>query len=84
MVKPFKLIFYMDLVLLKTIRSYLNIKTLFKLISLITSYLYENSFEYKVESLLKTIKNINNTTARQLSKRAIKSDNKVRAFISTL
>jgi len=52
--------------------------------SLITSYLYKNSLEYKVESLLKIIKNINNAIVRELSKKVIKSDNKVRALISAL
>ena len=84
MVKLFKLKFYIDLVLLKTIHSYLNVEIFFKLILLATLYLHENSLKYKVESLLKTIKNINNTTVRQLSERAIKSNNKVKALISIL
>ena len=83
-VKLFKLIFYIDPVLLKTIHSYLNIKILFKFILLTTSYLRENSLECKTESLLKIIKNINNATVKQLSERAIKSNNKVRALISIL
>jgi len=74
----------MDPDLLKTIYSYLNVKTPFKLISLATLYLYKNSLKYKVESLLKIIKNINNAIARELSKKAIKSNNKVRALISVL
>jgi hypothetical protein len=74
----------MDLDLLKKIYGYLNVKTPFKLISLITSYLYKNSLECKVESLLKIIKNINNAVARQLSKKVIKSNNKLRALISAL
>ena len=74
----------MDPDLLKTIRSYLNVETPFKLISLATSYLYKNSLECKVESLLKIIKNINNAVARELYKKAKKSDNKVRALISAL
>ena len=83
-VKLFKLKFYVNLVLLKTICSYLNVKIPFKLILLVTSYLCKNSLECKTKSLLKTIKNINDATARQLSKRAIKSNNKVRALISIL
>ena len=74
----------MDLNLLKTIRSYLNVKTPFNLILLTTLYLYKNSLKYKVESLLKMIKNINNTIVRELYKKAIKSNNKVRALISVL
>ena len=74
----------MDPVLLKTIHSYLNVEILFKLILLTTLYLCENSLKYKAESLLKTMKNINNITVRQLSKRAIKSNNKVRALINVL
>jgi cell fate (sporulation/competence/biofilm development) regulator YmcA (YheA/YmcA/DUF963 family) len=64
--------------------SYSNVKTPFKLISLATSYLYKNSLKGKAKSLLKEIKNINNTIARQLSEKAIKSNNKVKALISTL
>ena len=63
-VKPFKLIFYIDLVLLKTIHSYLNIKTPFKLILFTTLYLYKNSLKYKAESLFKELKNINNAVVR--------------------
>jgi len=63
-VQPFELNFYVDLGLLKIIGSSLDIKTPFKLISLITSYLYKNSLKYKAESLLKIIKNINNAVAR--------------------
>ena len=84
MVQLFKPKFYIDLDLLKTIRSYLNVKTPFKLILLITSYLYKNSLKYKVESLLKIIKNINNAIVRELYKKAIMSNNKVRALISAL
>ena len=85
MVELFKLNFYMDLGLLKTIYSYLENKTeLFKLILFATLYLYKDSLKYKIESLLKNIKNINNTIARRLSEKVIKSDNKVRALISTL
>jgi hypothetical protein len=73
-----------DLDLLKTIYGYLNVKIPFKLISLVTSYLYKNSLKYKAESLLKIIKNINNAVARELSKKVIKSNNKVRALISVL
>jgi hypothetical protein len=83
-VQPFKPKFYVDLDLLKTIYGYLNVKTPFKLILLATLYLYKNSLECKAESLLKIIKNINNTIARELSKKAIKSNNKVRALISAL
>ncbi len=46
------------------IYGYLNVKTPFKLILLITLYLYKNSLKCKVESLLKMIKNINNAIAR--------------------
>ena len=84
MVKLFELKFYVDPVLLKTIHSYLNIKILFKLILLATLYLCKNSLECKAKSLLKTIKNINDIIVRQLSKKAIKSNNEVRAFISIL
>jgi hypothetical protein len=84
-VELFKLNFYVDLGLLKTIHSYLENKTeLFKLILFTTSYLHEDSLKYKVESLLKNIKNINNAVVRRLSEKAIKSNNKVRAFISAL
>jgi hypothetical protein len=84
-VELFELKFYIDLGLLKTIYSYLGDETqLFKIISLATLYLYKNSLECKVKSLLKIMKNINNITARKLSKKAIKSDNKVKALISTL
>ena len=83
-VKLFKLKFYINPVLLKTIYSYLNIKTLFKFILFTTLYLHKTSLECKTESLLKTMKNINNVIARQLSKRVIKSNNKVRALISVL
>ena len=83
-VRPFKPNFYVDPDLLKKIRSYLNVKTPFRLILLATSYLYKNSLKCKAESLLKIIENINNAIARQLSKKAIKSDNKVRALISAL
>ena len=74
----------MDLNLLKTIRSYLNVKTPFNLILLTTLYLYKNSLKYKAESLLKMIKNINNAAVRELFKKIVKSNNKVRAFISIL
>ena len=74
----------MDPDLLKTIRSYLSVKTPFKLISLITLYLYKNSLKYKVEFLFKTIKNINNAIARQLFKKVRKSNKEVRALISVL
>jgi len=84
MVQPFKPKFYVDLDLLKIIRSYLTVKTPFKLMLLATLYLYKNSLKCKVESLLKIIKNINNAAARQLLKEAIKSDNKVKALISAL
>ena len=67
----------MDLGLLKTIHSYLENETQpFKFILLATSYLYKDSLE--------NIKNINNTIARRLSKKVIKSNNKVRALISVL
>ena len=52
--------------------------------SLATLYLYKNSLKYKAESLLKIIKNINNAVVRDLSKKVIKGDNKVRALISAL
>ena len=84
MIKPFEPKFYVKPGLLKMIRSYLNVETFFELILLATLYLCEDSFKCKVESLLKKIKNINNITARQLSKKAIKSDNEVRALISVL
>ena len=84
MVQPFELNFYVDLGLLKIIGSSLDIETPFKLILLVTSYLYKNSLKYKAESLLKIIKNINNIIARQISEKAIKSNNKVRALISAL
>jgi len=84
MVRPFEPKFYVDLNLLKTIRSHLTVKTPFKLISLATSYLRKNSLKCKVESLLKIIKNINNAAVRQLLEEAIKSDNKVKALISAL
>ena len=75
----------MDLGLLKTIYSYLEDETqLFRLILFTISYLYEDGLEYKVKILLKSIKNINNIIARKLSKKAIKSNNKVRALISVL
>ena len=74
----------MDPDLLKIIRSHLNVKTPFNLILLATSYLYKNSLKYKAESLLKIIKNINNAVVRELYKKVIKSDNKVRALISAL
>ena len=74
----------MKLGLLKTIRSHLKDETLFKLISLATLYLCKDSLKYKAESLLKSIKNTNDATARWLSKEVIKSDNKVRALISVL
>jgi hypothetical protein len=74
----------MELDLLKIIHSYLNVKIFFKLISLATLYLYKNSLKGKAESLLKEMKNINNAIVKQLSKKAIKSNNKVRALISTL
>ena len=64
--------------------SDLNEIEFFKLILLATLYLCKNSFKYKVKSLLKNIKNINNAIARQLSKKAIKSNNKVRALINIL
>ena len=83
-VEPFDLKFYVELGLLKTIYSYLKDKTPFKLILLATLYLHKNSLECKAESLFKSMKNTNNATARWLSKEAIKSDNKVRAFISVL
>ncbi len=54
----------MDPDLLKKIRGYLNVETSFKLILLVTSYLYKNSLKYKVEFLLKIIKNINNAAVR--------------------
>jgi len=73
-----------DLDLLKIIRSYLNIKTPFNLILLVTLYLYKNSLKCKAESLLKIIKNINNAVVRELFKKVIKSNNKVRALISAL
>ena len=84
MVEPFNLKFYIKLNLLKTIRSHLKDEILFKLISLTTLYLRKDSLECKIKSLLKSIKNTNNTTARWLSKEVIKSDNKVRALISVL
>ena len=85
MVELFKLKFYINPGLLKTIHSYLKNETeFFKLILLTTSYLYKDSLKYKAKSLLKNIKNINNIIARRLSKKAIKSNNKVRAFISIL
>ena len=83
-VQLFKLNFYVDLDLLKTIRSHLNVKTPFNLILLATLYLYKNSLKCKVESLLKIIKNINNAVVRELFKKVVKSDNKVRALISVL
>ena len=84
MVKPFKPKFYIELDLLKMIYNYLNTKTPFKFILLITLYLYKNSFKYKTKSFLKKIKNISNTKIKQLSKKAIKSNNKVKAFINIL
>ena len=83
-VQPFKPKFYVDPDLLKTIRSYLNVEIPFNLILLATLYLYKNSLKYKAESLLKIMKNINNTAVRELYKKVIKSDNKVRALISAL
>ena len=74
----------MELNLLKTIHSYLNAKIPFKFILFTTLYLYKNNLKYKTKPLLKKIKNINNAKARQLSKKAIKSNNKVRTFISAL
>ena len=85
MVELFKLNFYIDLGLLKTIYSYLENKIEpFKLILFATSYLYKDSLKYKIKSLLKNIKNINNAIARRLSEKAIKSNNKVRALINIL
>jgi hypothetical protein len=52
--------------------------------SLATSYLYKDSLECKVEFLFKSMKKINNTIARKLSEKAIKSDKEVRALISVL
>ena len=63
-VEPFNPKFYIKLGLLKTIRSHLKDETLFKLISLTTLYLYKDSLEYKIKSLLKSIKNTNDATAR--------------------
>src|SRR5580692_9580042 len=63
-VEPFDLKFYVKLGLSKTIRSYLKDKILFKLILLTTLYLRKDSLECKVKSLLKSIKNTNNATAR--------------------
>jgi len=74
----------MDLDLLKMIYSYLTVKTPFKLILLATLYLYKNSLKYKAEPLLKIIKNIDNAIVRQLFKKVIKSDNKVKTLISVL
>ena len=74
----------MELDLLKIIRSHLNTETPFKLILLITLYLYKNSLKYKVKYLFKKMKNINNAKARQLFKKVIESNNKVRALISIL
>ena len=74
----------MDPDLLKTIRSYLNVETPFNLMLLANLYLYKNSLKCKAESLLKMIKNINNAAVRELYEKAIKSNNEVRALISTL
>ena len=85
MVELFKLKFYIDPGLLKTIYSYLEDKIqFFRLMLLAISYLYKDGLEYKVKILLKSMKNINNAIVRKLSEKAIKSNNKVRALISTL
>ena len=64
-VEPFEPKFYVDPGLLKTMRSYSEDETQpFRLMSLATSYLHEDSLECKAEFLLESMKNINNADRR--------------------